>query len=754
MTRLKNLSHIDFEDLCRDIAQLETGKRFSAFGPGADGGVDGRHAVGDGHVILQSKHYAGSTFSNLKTSLKKEVEKLDRLSPKRYLLFTSLSLTRSRANQILEILGKYLLSSDDVFGEEDIEGYLRRNPALEKSHMKLWLTSAGVLERILHSGLEEFTRTTKQEILDDLKVYAKNKSFDEAIEILEKEKILVISGPPGVGKTTLAKMVTYNYLNQGWKFYSIRSLDDGFAKINDESPTIFFFDDFLGRVALNRQALHDQESALAMFVKRVRKSKNARFILTTRAHIFEEARRISDYVDDDRFQLGKYLLDVGRYSRRIKSHILFNHLSVSDLNGQHVKALLEGDHLKKIIDHKNYNPRVISSVSSECFEEIAPQDYPSYILTALDDPKAIWEKPYRALSMKCQNLLTALFFSSEYGEEIETVRTNFRELNKQICAYFGQAYRPDDFEEALKTLESGFVNISGQTVSFVNPAVRDFLRGLFIEDEFLLLLPATARRADSARNIWKQMKTVFEGNKEKLSQCAKEFIEFSLVIGTTPTMKRVNSSRGEAYTRDDISVSDRVRLLFEWWEASGENRFLEVSLELLNSSKLSFGFWNEGTDLPELYWWVDAFVDSEHPYKEELLSSIQKAIWRLVNNGLATDELATVFVAINEFMKEEILPATLERLEEQISYEFEETSSAIEHYSESELSDHLDLLEDLAAKTGRDAEFAKSVVSERLAELEEMHTRYEPSFSHEQRRSEDVFSDQDLRSLIGNLLQK
>jgi hypothetical protein len=74
-------------------------------------------------------------------------------------------------------------------------------------------------------------------------------------------------------------------------------LEEGFAKIDDGTRTVFFFDDFLGRIELNRQSLLQCESALATFVNRVRKSKNARIILTTRAHIFEEARSISDYVD-------------------------------------------------------------------------------------------------------------------------------------------------------------------------------------------------------------------------------------------------------------------------------------------------------------------------------------------------------------------------------------------------------------------------------------------------------------------------
>ncbi|WP_274056317.1 ATP-binding protein [Vibrio parahaemolyticus] len=753
MSQLDNLSPLDFEELCRDIASAKTGLSFSSFGPGPDGGVDGRHSTSEGDIVLQCKHYSKSTFASLKNSAEKERKKLDKLQPIRYLFATSKSLGPNQVDTLAEVFQPFLESTNDIYWKEVIEAALSEFPEIEKRHIKLWLSSVAVLERVLQSGLESYTNATKEEILEELAVYVANPSLNQAIEKLEAEKILVISGQPGVGKTTLAKMISYHYLQDGWKFVAIDSLEDGFASINNDQKTVFYFDDFLGRIELDKQTLLQKDNALSLFVNRVVKATNARFILTTRAHIFEEAKLISDRVDSKKFQLAKYLLDVGKYTRKVRSEILFNHLFVSNLEQKHFECLIEGDTLGKIIDHPNYNPRVIAFVSSEFKEGICPEEYPDYILEALDNPDLIWSKPFRSLNASSKHLLVTLYFQvTFFGVDIDELRSQFSELHRTVSSYYGQPTTSEDFDLSLRALESGFISISGRKVDFVNPSVSDYLKSFLRDKEFLGLLPDVAIKVKWAKKLWEHMKKVFR-EKDGLNYCASKFSNYAHRIGDSPT--KLETLEGY-YGYAGLSLSDRIEFLFDLWEYSKDIVFLEQALDLLESSRLEVDGGIDGRDFPELHCWVKENIEENSSISIRLSNAIEEKLRSILRNGVHIEELNIIIEAIDLYIPDKKELGIQGIIDFWVDYELTNTFESISDLdSESDLSDHITFLDDLSKLTNRNADAAKNVVFDRMTELEEDEGSYSESISQPHKRNEKGkdYTDEDIKSLFTNLLK-
>ena len=88
------LSPPEFERLSLDLLRAEKGGTWEIFKRGKDGGIDLRGHTADTTSVAQCKHYVRSGFTGLLRALKDEVPKAKRLKPDRYMVVTSVPLSR------------------------------------------------------------------------------------------------------------------------------------------------------------------------------------------------------------------------------------------------------------------------------------------------------------------------------------------------------------------------------------------------------------------------------------------------------------------------------------------------------------------------------------------------------------------------------------------------------------------------------------------------------------------------------------
>lgn len=479
----QQLSPHDLEMLVRDLLQAEWGVVLESFKTGRDGGVDLRFARGTHNVVVQVKHYVKTGFPGLLREMKAEVPKVKKLRPTRYIVATSVPLSPDNKQAIVQVFGGELAVAD-VLGQDELNNLLGRHSNVEQKHYKLWLASRAVLDRVLHSDIRTQTEFQVEKVHSTIRRNVRSDAYPKALDILNQNRVVIISGAPGVGKTTLANMLLYAHLERGWEPVIIRrDLAEGQKLFQRGKPQIFYFDDFMGATFLGDRAsglLRNEDRAIADFIEMVRASPNARLILTTREHIFGQALGASERLRQAGLDGNKIFLRIGDYSLRQKAQILYNHLYFSDLPDTYKGALLASDFYLEIVKHPKFNPRLIEWLSSfSRISSIPASRYRDFVRDLLRDPSEVWMHAYeQQLSDAGRSLLLALYSLDGKAEGV-VLQPAFKKLHEVRATRWGLPRRPEDWATAMAELANAFLRPSGKSAfEVLDPSVIDLVNAV------------------------------------------------------------------------------------------------------------------------------------------------------------------------------------------------------------------------------------------------------------------------------------
>lgn len=393
------LNDKEFETLCADLLSTIHAHRFERFKAGRDAGVDGRYFKSDGsEVILQCKHWQATPLERLVTHLEKvERPKLEKLKPARYVLAVSHQLSRTDKAKIQGILNPYVLCAEDILGREDLNDILARDPRIERRHYKLWIRSTSVLAHMLNKAIHDRSAYSLEEIVRDAKLYVPTQLHDIAIEKLEQLGTVIVTGAPGIGKSTLANHMVLHYVDRGFELIQIaEELREAENAYEDEGKQIFYFDDFLGRNYLEALSGHEG-SHIMQFIRRISHDKSKRFILTSRTTILNQGKALNDVFAQNNIDRNELEVKIESLQEIDKARILYNHIWHSNLGIEYVDELYAEKRYRTVISHRNFNPRLVRFITdANSVSDYLANQYWHYTQELLENPARVWQHPFEA----------------------------------------------------------------------------------------------------------------------------------------------------------------------------------------------------------------------------------------------------------------------------------------------------------------------------------------------------------------------
>lgn len=492
MYNYSNLSDYEFEILCKDIMQKKLQKELYIFPKGRDGGIDITEDPYVHSVIIQVKHYSNSKYSNLLRSLKDEVAKLRLLRPKRYYICCSLNLTPKNKSEIYEMFSVYMASADDIIALQDINEFLDNdsNAEIIRKHYKLWLESTNVLNEIFNQNVFVDCESLLYNIDKDQKEFVATNCYKECIEILGRDRILLLLGMPGTGKTMTTKMLALFYAAKG---YRIRYTTNGdltdlknALSTDKNQKEIVLLDDCLGQHYFKMK--ESQQNELLSLIKYIAMNRNKKLIMNSRVTIFQEAKERSvefkQFAEDECFQIK--ILDMGKISVADKGRIFHNHIYFKKLPKEYYLDICRDKNYCKIVKHKNYTPRIMEFVTRKVnYEKVLGNEYFTYVKRCLDNPTEIWNDEFtKKLQPEDRIFLTTLYSLTETNIEESILRRGF---NYRLKNTINVDTTNNVWKDVIRRLEGAFIVIGEwfgkKKIGVINPSVNDFLKKYLDENQ-------------------------------------------------------------------------------------------------------------------------------------------------------------------------------------------------------------------------------------------------------------------------------
>ena len=253
-----------------------------------------------------------------------------------------------------------------------------------------------------------------------------------------------------------------------------------------KEPHILYFDDFLGQSDISdRPLMRNEDRDLIRLIRGIKGTPH-RLLLTTREYILKDALQVYERLERAEREglLAPLALDASRFTRLDKARILLNHVWHTHDGQTHVRTLLTDRAWKQIVDHRNYNPRLLRVTIEAAEAGRTTKPLVDALLEALENPHLVWDAMWRRHLDEAERCVLRAALSLPRIFQQEALRTAW----EAMCAAHDCPASTTRFREALDLLHGLFLQDfangdgTGMLLRFANPSVGDFLRNVLMDD--------------------------------------------------------------------------------------------------------------------------------------------------------------------------------------------------------------------------------------------------------------------------------
>lgn len=287
-------------------------------------------------------------------------------------------------------------------------------------------------------------------------VFVPTRAYTQALTTLSGHGFAVLTGPPEIGKTAIARMIALAQFTNGWEAFECRGPDDFFRVYDAATPQVFVADDAFGSTEYRPELA----ATWAADLDKLLRAADYRhwLVLTSRPgplndglaqlHLQNEAE---EFPDPAQVQVA-----ASRLTEQEKSLILYRHAKAAGLD-ESAKGVIRAA-AREIVASEHFTPLRIQRLVRD-LKEIAhaptddqPQMVQASIIRGLREPTRAMTTSFNALDVEYKQLLIAMLDAGARGVDLDA-------LERAYAKRFG-GIPPKRAQEVAESIEEHFVRIA------------------------------------------------------------------------------------------------------------------------------------------------------------------------------------------------------------------------------------------------------------------------------------------------------